>query len=245
MRGTVPFLVNREMKIDGQPYLRDTAEIIVTRVGDRWQALDKFPPDGRLRKVHGLQGPIDDAFMDRFLVVVPTQKSAHTELERWVQFELAHFLDRWKCLFRGVPRVKRDTDIKDRDQQDSHLIVWGDPTSNQFLTLVAKHLPFAWTEGAIEVGGKSYPTDGHALAMIYPNPLQPSRYLVINSGPTYREGHDSSNSLQTPKLPDWAVIDLSQPPDGLQPGKIAAAGFFDEQWRYRAASAATNSDTRK
>jgi hypothetical protein len=68
------------------------------------------------------------------------------------------------------------------------------------------------------------------LVMIYPNPLQPSRYLVVNSGPTYREGHDASNSVQTPKLPDWAIIDLSVPPDALAPGRVAAVDFFDESW---------------
>jgi hypothetical protein len=71
------------------------------------------------------------------------------------------------------------------------------------------------------------------LAKIYPNPDNAPRYMVLNSGPTFREAHDRSNSLQTPKLPDWAVIDLSQPPDDKVPGKIAAAGFFDEQWQLK------------
>jgi hypothetical protein len=48
---------------------------------------------------------------------------------------------------------------------------------------------------------------------------------------TFREAHDSTNSQQIPKLTDWAVIDLSQPPDNRQPGRIAAAGFFDELWQ--------------
>ena len=70
--------------------------------------------------------------------------------------------------------------------------------------------------------------------LIYPNPLNPTKYVVINSGPTFREGHDRTNSLQNPKLPDWAVIDLSQPPDELAPGRIAAADFFDEDWQLQA-----------
>jgi hypothetical protein len=54
---------------------------------------------------------------------------------------------------------------------------------------------------------------------------------VFNSGPTFRESHDRTNSLQNPKLPDWAVIDVSVPPDGNLPGKVAAAGFFNEEWK--------------
>ena len=53
---------------------------------------------------------------------------------------------------------------------------------------------------------------------------------VINSGLTFREGHDRTNSLQNPKLPDWAIVNLNQLPDNLSPGKIEAAGFFNESW---------------
>jgi predicted esterase len=213
-------------------------DLLLVREAGTWKEVEKYPPPGQLRKVHGLQGPIDDAFMDRFLVVLPTRKSPHEQFERWMQFELAHFLDRWKRLFRGEPRVKRDVEISDRDQRDSNMIVWGDPSSNEFLDLVVRDLPLKWTRSEVVVGEKTYSADDHALAMIYPNPLQPHHYLVINSGPTFREGHDTSNSQQTPKLPDWAVIDFAQPPDALAPGKIADAGFFDEQWQYRPSSAA-------
>jgi hypothetical protein len=72
--------------------------------------------------------------------------------------------------------------------------------------------------------------------MIYRNPLWPKRYLVVNSGPTFREGHDSSNSVQTPKLPDWAVVDLSVSPDALAPGRIVAANFFNEFWALKSGS---------
>jgi hypothetical protein len=57
--------------------------------------------------------------------------------------------------------------------------------------------------------------------------------VVLNSGPTFREGHDRTNSLQNPKLPDWAVVDLATPPDAQTPGKVVDAGFFDEEWKWR------------
>jgi hypothetical protein len=70
------------------------------------------------------------------------------------------------------------------------------------------------------------------LIGIYPNPAQPDKYLVINSGPTFRQDHDRTNSLQNPKLGDWAIIGLDEPPSGSAPGRIAATGFFDDRWRY-------------
>jgi hypothetical protein len=62
--------------------------------------------------------------------------------------------------------------------------------------------------------------------MIYPNPLNPSRYVVLNSGFTFADAAPTSNALQIPELPDYAVIEL-----GTQ--HVADAGFFDENWSLR------------
>ena len=67
--------------------------------------------------------------------------------------------------------------------------------------------------------------------LIYPNPLNPAKYVVLNSGPTFRENDDRTNSLQNPKLPDWAIIDATTRPDAKSAGKVEAAGFFDESWK--------------
>jgi len=66
--------------------------------------------------------------------------------------------------------------------------------------------------------------------LIFPNPLNPNRYVVLNSSFTFREGAAVSNSQQTPKLPDWAIIDLRTTPSAHLPGAVESAGFFGEQW---------------
>ena len=78
-----------------------------------------------------------------------------------------------------------------------------------------------------------YTSAHHALIMICPNPLNPKRYVVLNSGFTFREYDYLNNARQVPKLPDWAVIDLNTPPDSRYPGKVVAADFFDEEWRLK------------
>jgi hypothetical protein len=40
----------------------------------------------------------------------------------------------------------------------------------------------------------------------------------------------ASIARQTPKLPDYAVIDTTTPPGPRFPGKIVLAGFFNEDW---------------
>lgn len=66
--------------------------------------------------------------------------------------------------------------------------------------------------------------------MIYPNPLNPKRYVVLNSGFTFRELDYLNNARQTPKLPDYAVIDVNVPADARHPGSVVDAGFFGERW---------------
>ena len=96
---------------------------------------------------------------------------------------------------------------------------------------IADKLPVSWEGETFTFRGKTWKTGEHVPVLIFPNPLNPGRYVVINSGLTFREGHDSTNSQQNPKLPDWAIVGLDQLPDANGPGRIVEAGFFNEEWR--------------
>ncbi len=196
-----------------------------------WKA-GPFPEDV-LRKKPGLQGPIDDAFMEPFLFVRPTGTATHDAVGAWAAAELARAVAQWRSQFRGDARVKDDVDVTAEDIAQRHLVLWGDPASNAVLAKLANHLPIAWTSGELTAGDRVFSAATHALIAIYPNPLNPEKYVVLNSGFTFREAHYLSNSRQTPKLPDWAVIDLTTPPGPRTPGRVAAADFFDERWQLK------------
>ena len=85
----------------------------------------------------------------------------------------------------------------------------------------------------IVVGDREYPSDKHALIAVYPNPLNPERYVVLNSSFTFRDYAYLNNARQVPKLPDWAVVDVSVPASSRFPGKVVSADFFDEEWKIR------------
>jgi hypothetical protein len=70
--------------------------------------------------------------------------------------------------------------------------------------------------------------------LVFPNPLNPQRYVVINSGFTFREFDYLNNARQSPKLPDWAVLDTSVPAGPHYAGGVTDAGFFDETWQLPA-----------
>jgi hypothetical protein len=186
-----------------------------------------------LRKRHDLQGPIDDAFFDSFVMVRPTGTPMNDLVGNWAKAELGHAVKMWRTQMRGDAPVKDDTAVTDADIANSNLILWGDPQSNKLLARVIANLPIQWTADAVIVGDRRFPSATSAPVLIYPNPLNPKKYIVIDSGMTMREYSESNNALQVAYLPDYAVVDLTTPPDARWPGKIALAGFFDEGWRLQ------------
>ena len=177
-------------------------------------------------------GPIDHAFMSSFLFVRPTGKPLNANVGAWAAAEMEHAIGFWRKVFRGDVRVKDDTALTAEDVANSNLILWGDPGSNAALAKILARLPLQWTRDKLTLAGQTYDATQHVPILIYPNPANPSRYLVLNSGVTFREEALLTNAQQTPKLPDWAVIDLRTPPDTKWPGLVLDAGFFDEAWQW-------------
>jgi hypothetical protein len=207
------------------------------KTGERWFPVDS-PDDGLLRKRHGLQGPIDDAFMDSFLMVRPTGKARNAAVGTWVADEMAHAVEHWRRQFRGEARVKDDTAVTAADIAAHNLILWGDPDGNQVLAKIANKLPIRWDVQGVHVGKQTYAGDHHVPVLIYPNPLNPKKYVVLNSGFTYREYDYLNNARQVPKLPDYAVVDIRVPVSSRAPGGIVTGGFFGERWELAEDSAA-------
>jgi hypothetical protein len=213
------------------PILSDRSWTAHFRKGKAGWAAVPTADDGTLRKRHELQGPIDDAFMDTFVMVRPTGKPLNEKVGKWVAGEMAHAVEHWRRQFRGEAPVKDDANISDADIARANLVLWGDPQSNKVLAKVAGKLPIVWDATGIRVGEKTYPAGHHVTALIFPNPLNPKKYVVLNSGFTYREYDYLNNARQVPKLPDYAILDVDQPPTSQRPAGIAAAGFFNERWQ--------------
>jgi hypothetical protein len=186
-------------------------------------------PDG-LRKKPGLQGPIDHAFMDSFVMVKPTGKPLNDKVGEWAAKEMEHAVTHWRQQYRGDAIVMADNVVSDADIANSNLVLWGDPSSNKVLAKIADKLPVKWTAKEITVGAKTYPSDTNVAILIYPNPLNPKKYVVLNSGFTFREYDYLNNARQVPKLPDWAVVDVTTPANSRWPGNVVAADFFTDAW---------------
>ena len=241
--------------IDGTSFDYQGVALVEKKDG-KWRkpemSLEQFELEVLKRKHPGLCGPIDHAFMSKFLFVRPTGKPLNDDIGRWTQAEMEHAIKSWRAVFRGDAPVKDDTAVTDDDMKNCNLILWGDNSSNAVLKRIAAEpispttpakdasdtpklagppFPILW--GQNELNFKAYRLDStrYVPVLIYPNPLNPKRYVVLNSGPTFREFALLNNSDQTPKLPDWAIVDIRTPADAKWPGLIYDAGFFDEQWK--------------
>lgn len=233
-----------EITLKNAPVTSDRAlKFTIHRVPgkDDWEEGPLPEPKSGLRKVHNLQGPIDDAFLDGFVFVRPTGQAKYEKADAWAKAELERAIEHWRRHFRGQARVKKDTEITDEDIAGMNLILWGDPSSNAVFAKIADKLPIRYVGDDLVVaappGGKGaerkFAAADHAPILIFPNPLNPKKYVVLNSSFTFRDYAYLNNARQVPMLPDWAVVDLRTPPGSVWPGKIVDADFFDEEWQVK------------
>lgn len=225
---------NIAVNIDGQSVSISTQKQLENKQIEfkksiQWTSVDLV--DNELRKRPGLQGPIDDAFCDRFLFVAPSKDAVNSATQQWITREFEYAKHRWRKLMRGEVRVVRDSELTPQMIQNNHLVCFGDFSSNQYLKEVQSELPIVWSSDSLTVSSEDFDASNHAVVMCYPNPKNQNKYLVINSGMTYREFSNVSNSRQIAMLPDWAIIRTDSPNDDIFPGEVVADGFFDESWQ--------------
>jgi predicted esterase len=188
-----------------------------------------------LRKLPGLQGPIDDAFMDSYLCVRGTGKPWHAATKKYADASLERFRREWDKYLRGQLPVKEDVEVTDEDIARRHLILFGDPASNSLIAQVLDGLPLKWTGQAITLpDGQTFAAAGHVPVLIYPSPLNTGRYVVLNSGHTFHAADfQGTNALLYPRLGDYAILKLTPTPKDPLAVEIAGAGLFDDTWQIR------------
>src|SRR5437667_578413 len=149
----------REIKIDGQTLkVKAGPEITLDKNGGAWKVARNGPERG-LHKTHGLQGPIDDAFLDPFLLVRPTGKPWNNDVNEQALRTMARFDRMWGRYFRGHPFAKDDKDVTEADFAKYHVVLFGDPGSNKWIAKTIGKLPVKWTQQSVTLGGQIFPSN--------------------------------------------------------------------------------------
>jgi dienelactone hydrolase len=234
------------VRIDGaEPVdLNDAADGLLPDVyfvrdtdGGAWDVLDyddslQFAENSARHKRRDLQGPIDDAFMQPFVCVRGTGEAWSRPLEAWADWTLSRFVREWDKWMRGQVTVVNDTDITDEMLATKHLVLFGDPGSNSVLARFVGVLPLTWKPDAISIGGRTFDTDSHGVALIYANPLSPRRYVVVNSGMTMHDADfRKSNAWLFSKLGDAAAVSFERTAAGSYNETTVWGALFDTHWR--------------
>jgi pimeloyl-ACP methyl ester carboxylesterase len=215
----------KHISIDGQALrFKETAEMALEKTPRGWTLGGR---QSGLHKAHALQGPIDDAFLDPFLLVRPTGTPWNDAVTQQALRTLARFERLWAKYFRGHPFIKDDKDVTDADMAKYHVVLFGDPGSNRLTARVISKLPVKWTKEAVTFAGQSYPAAENFPAMIYPNPLNPSKYVVLNTGLTITD-REYNGDYGMPQWGDYAIVKVKE---GADVPDLVTAGLFDEHWR--------------
>jgi hypothetical protein len=217
----------RELHIDGQTLkVKAVLAITLEKAGGTWK-VDQPRKMAALRKTHALQGPIDDAFIDPFLLVRPTGAAWNEAVNQQALRSLARFERLWAKYFRGHPFVKDDKDVIDADIEKYHIVLFGDPGSNQLIARALARLPVHWTRETVKLGNQSFPAAENFPALIYPNPLHPSKYVVLNTGLTITD-REYNGDYGMPQWGDYAIVKVK---DGSDVPDVVQAGLFNEAWQ--------------
>ncbi len=221
-----------EIQIDGATVtVKAAAAVTLEKVAGGWKVAHPGKLTG-LHKVHGLQGPIDDAFLDPFLLVRPTGTPWNEGVNQQALRSLARFDRLYARFLRAHPRTVDDKDVTAADFATYNVVLFGDPGSNKWIAKAIGKLPVKWTRKTVTMAGQNVSASEHFPALAYPSPLNPARYIVINSGLTI-EDREYRGDYGMPRLGDYALLKVKA---GADVADVVEAGLFDENWQLAKAA---------
>jgi hypothetical protein len=202
--------------------------------GGAWRLGFPNEPEGTLVKRPGLSGPLTDAYYTRMVHVYGTRDAEHTDALRRAAQRGAQGWPVW--LWRFEQEVVADTDVTDELMRDATVVLYGTAGDNAVLERMRERLPIRIEEDAVVVGEQRHTGRDVGVRFIYPNPLAPERYVMVQGGVTtdaVGAGHKLPDFL-----PDYLVYDRettrSRSRLATGPNRPVALGFFDRHWRLPA-----------
>lgn len=87
----------------------------------------------------------------------------------------------WKSYANGDCKIKANIDISVQDILKYNLILFGNHRTNIFIAKIDKRLPIRLIDNGVMPGSKNIVGNNIGLIMIYPNPLNPNHYILLNS----------------------------------------------------------------
>jgi predicted esterase len=198
---------NREVPLDGKSVVLEIAP----------------QKPAKVHKNHDIEGPVSHAFAGPFILVGNSGGSAEElKLENAVLDAMAKH---WEETFFVPCRRKLDKEITDADIRDNNLIFAGTPQTNTLLKRVGGQIPLRVEPARLQVGDASYDGKDLSATIVYPNPLNPRRYIVVTESNNF-----ASFVLPQPNPARMCWYDVAVWRSG--PGRVFLkwAGYWDNTW---------------
>lgn len=179
-----------------------------------------------VRKRPGLEGPVGDAFNDRYLLVYGTagDDSGMVRAGRAAAEEAAN-TGEWSDI--EIP-IKPDWDVTPEEILTHNLILIGNATSNDLIAKINNYLPVHFEPGGIKSGRRFVSGKDLGIIVVYPNPLNPEKYVVILGGQspeTIRKAVENRRYA-----PDYVIFDDST--DFGKSDTVLDWGYFNNSWHF-------------
>lgn len=197
-----------------------------------------------LHKNERLPGSTTDFTVTPFAIVVGTA-SKDPEMVALCRQKAATFVDGWRDWQKQEPRVFQDTELTGADMARYSLLLIGGPEANSVTARLAAKLPLRISSDQISIDGKVFPAKDAAVQMIYPNPLNPERYVWVIAGSSTDGMYFTQLNVNRPNDWDYVITDGHIPAfkQSASPLQVrVVSGMFDYNWHY-ADSLATPGDT--
>ncbi len=184
----------------------------------------------KLYKTPEAYGPIKRAYFTPFVLVYGTQGDLSLNeisfnnawLEAWT----------WWRKGNGVCEVLPDTEVSDSIIQNYNLILFGGPEVNSITKRVNSSLPIQIRDGYVYFGKTKLPERDLAVEEIYPNPLNPDKFVLLYAGTSEKAEkfcHFFSTLYSGAGVPDFVVYNSDVSKKGW--AGTRALGFFNQKWQ--------------
>jgi dienelactone hydrolase len=238
-----PELINPgeiNLKIDAQELKYEFSgedSLTISKKGEQFK-IEKSKKPGLLQRIFKKRkvrknpeffGPIKKAYFSPFILVYGTQgdsESTERNLHR-ARVEA----QKWWRRANGYVRIIPDSEVTEEIIDNFNLILFGNPKTNLITAEINKDLPISIRDGKFLLDGRIIDGKDIAVQMIYPNPLNSKKFVLIREGnsPKGEELSGLFNVIYSGSgLPDFMIYDDRVKKKGW--AGVIAAGFFDMDW---------------
>ena len=193
---------------------------------------EEYSPS-KLHKRPEIEGPLADVTNTPFAVVIGTI-STDSLMRKLCEMKARDFINNWKDWQKCEPRVFKDIELSDIDMAKYSLILYGGADANLVTQKLIDKIPLKMTSEKFILAGQEFKAKDAVVNMIYPNPLNPDRYVSIIAANSPTGMYFFNQNQNNTERYDFYIADgcipnrrLGRPHEKVQ----VAAGIFDYNWQ--------------